>query len=85
MSEGYVIPDDAPMMGVIDYEYGIQYFSTYYNEWRMASTNHFEGWYPSKGSRNNALAQLRATRWGRQPDTEYRPVRRPVGEVEVME
>jgi hypothetical protein len=65
------------------FEYGIQCYSTHYNEWRMASTNHFDGWYPSKGSRNNALAQLRATRYGWKSETEYRPVRRPVGDIEV--
>lgn len=68
-----------------EYEYGIQYYSTHYKEWRMMSTNNFQGWYPSRGSANNALAQLRATRYVWKSDTQYRPVRRPVGEIEVLD
>lgn len=82
MTEGYTIPDE-PGFTPVGYEYGIQYYSEWRAEWVMASTNHFEGWYPSEKSRNNALAQLRATRYGWKSDTEYRPVRRPVGEIEV--
>lgn len=81
-AEGYLIPDSALLTE--GYEYGVQYYSTHYGEWRMASTNHFNGWYPSKASANNALAQLRATRYGYRSDQEYRAVRRPVGEVEVL-
>lgn len=66
-----------------DYEYGIQYYWAGGDEWRMARTNHFEGWYPSKSSRNNAFAQLRATRYGWRSETEYRKVRRPVGGIEI--
>ena len=75
---------DPVMFVAEDYEYGIQYYWAGGDEWRMARTNHFDGWYPSKSSRNNALAQLRATRYGWNSTTEYRPVRRPVGEVEVV-
>lgn len=75
---------DPVMFLAEGYEYGIQYYSEWKSEWVMASTNHFDGWYPSEKSRNNALAQLRATRYGWKSTTEYRPVRRPVGEIEVL-
>ncbi len=66
------------------YEYGIQYRDTRFSEeWKMVSTNHFHGWYPSEASRNNAIAQLRATRYGWKSMSEYRRVRRAVGPVEA--
>lgn len=69
-----------------EYEYGVQYYEPQHHKtWRMASTNHFNGWYPSEKSAKNALAQLRATRWGYASSYEYRMVRRPVGEVEVID
>jgi hypothetical protein len=67
------------------FEYGVQYYWEYAQEWRMMTTNAFKGWYPSKSSAKNALAQLRATRYGWKSDREYRLVRRPIGEVEVLE
>lgn len=68
-----------------EYEYGVQYYEPqHYKDWRMASTNHFNGWYPSEKSAKNALAQLRTTRYGYQPSYEYRMIRRPVGEIEVL-
>ena len=67
------------------YEYGVQHFSTHYNEWRMTSTNHFHGWYPTKKSAKNALVQLRTARYGYRSNLEYRLIRRPYGEVEVVE
>jgi hypothetical protein len=69
-----------------EYEYGVQRCRKDTNTpaWRMASTNHFDGWYPSEKSMKNALAQLRAVRWGREPFYQYRGVRRPVGEIEVL-
>lgn len=79
---GYTIPDEAGFE-IDDYEYGVQ--SEWRGEWSMVHTNHFHGWYPSKASANNALAQLRATRWGRPNTREYRLVRRPFGAVEVVE
>lgn len=74
--DGYLV------VKVEDYEYGIQIKIG--DEWRMTSTNHFDGWYSNEKGMRNALAQLRATRYGRPPRYEYRPVRRPVGAVEVL-
>lgn len=72
-------------MGETEYEYGIQYFEpNYYKDWRMAKTNHFHGWYPTEKSAKNACAQLKATRYGYRSDREFRLVRRPVGEIEVV-
>lgn len=68
-----------------EFEYGIQYYSEYRQEWVMATTNHFHGWYPTEKSAKNALAQLRATRYGYRSNYEFRPVRRRVGAVEVVE
>jgi len=79
---GYLVPDEAGFQ-IDDYEYGVQI--EYKGEWKMVHTNHFHGWYPSKSSANNALAQLRATRYGYRSDREYRLVRRPYGAVEVVE
>lgn len=76
--------DNNTVFEVEDYEHGVQYYSTHYNEWRMASTNHFNGWYPSEGSANNAIAQLRATRYGWKNETKYRRVKRPVGPIEEV-
>jgi predicted Zn-dependent protease len=78
---GYVIPEEAGFV-VEDYEYGVQYL--WRDEWKMASTNHFNGWYPTEKSAKNALAQLRATRYGYKSLYEYRLVRRPVGKIEVV-
>lgn len=64
------------------YEYGVQ--GEYNGDWSMVITNHFQGWYPSRNSATNALAQLRATRYGWRSNRQYRLVRRPVGEVEVL-
>lgn len=68
-----------------DYEYNLQY--KWRDEWRFFSTNRFsrDTWYPSRASAKNALAQMRATRWGRPAEYEYRLVRRPVGEWEVVD
>jgi hypothetical protein len=76
--DGYLV------VKVEDYEYGIQHYNTHKEEWVMTWTNHFEGWYPSEKSMRNALAQLQTPRYGRGPITQYRPVRRPVGAVEVL-
>jgi len=78
-----LIPD-GPMLVVEDYEYGVQHHDGKSNEWRMTWTNHFDGWYPSEKSAKNALAQLRATRYGYRSGCLYRMVRRPVGEIEVL-
>jgi hypothetical protein len=77
------IPDELAH-GIEDYEYGIQYKWLESDSWKMTSTNHFDGWYPSEKSMKNALAQLRATRYGYHSRYEYRPVRRPVGVIEVL-
>jgi len=77
------------------YEYNIQYrwldvhtWNGYDTEWHYNCTNKFsaENWYPSLKSVKNALAQMTATRYGYQQshDREFRVVRRPVGEVEVV-
>jgi hypothetical protein len=70
-------------MEIDGYEYGVQI--EYKGEWKMVHTNHFHGWYPSEGSAKNALAQLKATRYGYRSNREYRLVRRPFGAVEVVE
>lgn len=76
-----------------DYEYNIQYRWTVHTEWNdeewhYSHTNKFssENWYPSLKSVKNALAQMTATRYGynRSHNREFRIVRRPVGEVEVV-
>ena len=74
-------------MGETEYEYGVEYYAKNSNPpvWRLATTNHFRGWYPSERSAKNALAQLRSTTlYGRPPVYEFRLVRRPVGEIEVV-
>lgn len=78
---GYTVPDEAGFQ-IDGYEYGVQ--SEWRGEWSMVHTNHFHGWYPSKGSANNALAQLRSPGWGRPAQYKYRLVRRPFGAVEVV-
>lgn len=78
---GYLVPDEAGLH-VDGYEYGVQV--EYNGEWRMVHTNHFHGWYPTQASANNALAQLRATRYGYRSTRQYRPVRRPFGAIEVV-
>lgn len=74
--------DGQEVFAVEDYEYGVQ--SEWNGEWSMVHTNHFHGWYPSKASANNALAQLRAARYGYRSNREYRRVRRPYGAIEVV-
>lgn len=74
--------DGQEVFAVEDYEYGVQ--SEWNGEWSMVHTNHFHGWYPSQASANNALAQLRATRYGYRSNLEYRLVRRPFGATEVV-
>jgi hypothetical protein len=74
------------------YEYNIQYRwigeSAIVGDdaWHYSYTNKFssQAWYHSEKSVNNALAQLKAPRWGQKVDREYRIVRRPYGEVEVV-
>lgn len=78
---GYTVPDEAGF-AVEDYEYGVQIERN--GKWSMVITNHFRGWYPSKASANNALAQLRATRYAYRNNREYRLVRRPFGATEVV-
>jgi hypothetical protein len=80
MTDGYTIPETAPL--VTGYEYGVQ--GNWDGEWFMVHTNHFHGWYPSEKSAKNALAQLRAVRYGYRVNRDYRLVRRPYGEVEVI-
>jgi len=77
------IPDEL-VHGIEGYQYGVQYYAIHNQEWRMVRTNNFHGWYPGEKSMKNALAQLRATRYGWASQVEYRPVRRPVGVVEVI-
>lgn len=86
-----------PVMFVAEgYEYNIQYrhlepgvWGLDTTEWHYSYTNKFnsENWYPSSKAVKNALAQLKATRYGysRVDGREYRIVRRPVGEVEILE
>lgn len=66
-----------------NYEYGIEYLVN--GEWKKAHSNRFSGWYDNKKGARNALAQFRATRYGRPARYEYRLVRRPFGDVEVVE
>jgi len=72
-------------MEIEGYEYGVQYFCKFDDMWKMCHTNHFHGWYPSRGSARNALAQLKATRYGRRSDYQFRLVKRPHGATEVVE
>lgn len=74
--------DGQEVFAVEDYEYGVQV--EWHGKWSMVHTNHFHGWYPSKASANNALAQLRAARYGYRSNREYRLVRRPFGATEVV-
>jgi len=94
-AESYTIPDE-PGFTVVDYEYNIQYrwlepgkWDRDTTKWHYNYTNKFseENWYPSLKSVKNALAQMTATRYGYQrgQDKEYRLVRRPVGQVEVVD
>lgn len=80
---GYTVPDEASF-AVEDYEYGVQVKIEWNGKWSMVHTNHFHGWYPSKASANNALAQLNATRYGYPNNREHRLVRRPFGATEVV-
>lgn len=84
-----------PVMFVAEgYEYNIQYrYKEGHpvsgdHEWHYNWTNKFssENWYPSEKSVKNALAQMTATRYGyrQSHDREFRVVRRPIGEVEVV-
>lgn len=93
-AEGYTIPEEAGFTAE-GYEYNIQYrflepgrMNHDTTEWHYSYTNKFnsENWYPTERSVNNALAQLCATRYGyrRSDGREYRIVRRPYGEVEVI-
>lgn len=72
--------DGQDVFAVEDYEYGVQYYAKNFNPpvWRLATTNHFRGWYPTEKSAKNALAQLRA------PIYEFRLVRRAVGVTETV-
>lgn len=82
-----LIPDEAGFEAV-GYEYKVQIWDKYANppKWTNTSTNRFDRdvWYPNTASANNALAQHRASRWGRINDREYRLIKRPYGEVEVV-
>lgn len=75
------------------YEYNIQYrilepgiHNHDTTKWHYSYTNKFnsENWYPSLKSVNNAMAQLKTPRWGQKVWREFRVVRRPYGEVEVL-
>lgn len=78
------------------YEYNIQYRWTdpelierLGQGWEYSYTNRFsdDAWYPSLKSVNNAMAQIKATRYGysRADRREYRIVKRPYGAVEVVD
>jgi len=84
---GYTIPDESTHFPIDGYEYGVQYRYEGSQEWKMAVSNRFNGWYPSERSAKNALAQLKAPRWGyySQNTYEYRLVRRPFGATEVVD
>jgi len=82
-------------MEIEGYEYNIQYRwrnETEWNKdttsWHYIYTNRFseDAWYPALKSVNNALAQMKATRYGynRSHDREFRIVKRPYGAVEVV-
>lgn len=76
-------------MEIEGYEYKIQLWDKYANppKWINTLTNQFarDEWYPTERGAKNALAQLRATRYGRPPTYEYRLIRRPYGKWEVMD
>lgn len=91
-AEGYSIPDEAGFTPA-GYEYNIQYrwlepgiHDRNTTEWHYSFTNKFssEAWYPNSKSVKNALAQLRTPRWGQKLNREFRVVRRPYGEVEIL-
>lgn len=67
------------------YEWGVQQQWRGEGDWDMATTNHFRGWYPSKKSAKNALAQLKAPAYGYQTLHKYRLVKRAVSAVEVVD
>lgn len=73
------------MSDVEGYEYKVQYLIN--GEWKNTWTNQFDRdeWYSSEKSGKNALAQLRATRYGRSPRYEYRLIKRPYGAWEVVQ
>lgn len=88
--------DGQQVFAADGYEYNIQYrwlepgrMNHDTTEWHFSYTNRFgeDAWYPARSSANNALAQLTATRYGyrRGAGREYRIVRRPYGEWEVVE
>jgi hypothetical protein len=67
------------------FEYKIQVLSG--DVWENTWTNQFDSddWYPTLKGARNALAQMKATRYGRVNTNQYRMVRRPYGEIEVVE
>lgn len=73
--------EGGPYLG---YEYKTQYL--WNGEWENTWTNGYgpDDWYPSLRKAKNALAQLKATRYGRRSSYEYRMIRRPYGQVEVI-
>lgn len=68
-------------MNIEGYEYKIQYNNPV-RGWENTWTNQYAGdeWYPNEKGAKNALAQMRATRYGRVKNAEdYRLIRRPYG------
>lgn len=78
-----LIPDE-PGFEAEGYEYNLEYL--WNGEWRAFSTNRFDKnvWYPTMKSAKNALAQMRASRYGYQTNYEYRMIKRPYGASEVV-
>ena len=72
-------------MDIEGYEYKVQ--RLYDDGWYNTATNDFasDEWYPNLKNAKNALAQMRATRYGRVNDAEYRLVRRPYGKAEAID
>lgn len=77
--------DGTYVFEVEEYEYKIQLLDRD-GEWRNTWTNQFDSdvWYPNYKSAKNALAQLRATRWGQPSRYEYRMIKRPYGKSEEV-
>jgi len=67
------------------FEYKVQVLRD--DVWDNTWTNQYgpDEWYSTLKGARYALAQLRATRYGRVNTNQYRLVRRPYGEIEVVE
>lgn len=76
-------------MEIEGYEYKVQVWDKYATppRWINTLTNQFnrDEWYPSLGNAKNAMAQLKATRYNRVNEDEYRIIQRPYGGWEVVD